>query len=95
MNELKINILKGSIILGNKNVKGNLTIDDKRITGSLVLPKGINYDTYEGDYIVIPKVYSQILETNKLLMKDDVTVKEITYSVTQNEKGLTVQIGEI
>lgn len=53
------------------------------------------HNTYMGPYVVIPKVYDQILETDDLLMSDDVTVKEITYSVTQNEKGLTAQIGEI
>ena len=51
--------------------------------------------TYEGSYVVIPKVTEQILETKNLLMIDDVTVKEITKSVFDNEKGLTVQIGEI
>lgn len=68
--------------------------------GSLNFNTDLNYsisehNTYAGPYIVIPKVYDQILETDDLLMSDDVTVKEITYSVTQNEKGLTAQIGEI
>lgn len=52
-------------------------------------------EPYEGEYIVTPKVTEQTLETKDLTMLDDVTVKEITYSVFDNEKGLTVQIGEI
>ena len=50
---------------------------------------------YEGPYIVIPKVTEQTLETNNLTMIDDVTIREITKSVFDNEKGLTVQIGEV
>ena len=50
---------------------------------------------YEGEYVVIPKVIEQTLETKNLMMLDDVTVKEITKHIFDNEKGLTVQIGEI
>lgn len=52
-------------------------------------------DPYEGEYVVIPKVVEQTLETKNYTMLDDVTVKEITKHVFDNEKGLTVQIGEI
>lgn len=52
-------------------------------------------EPYEGEYVVIPKVTEQQLETKNLMMLDDVVVKEITKHIFDNEKGLTVQIGEI
>lgn len=52
--------------------------------------------TYKGEYEIVPKVSEQILDTDKKMMADDLTVTAITYSKTTNEKGgLTVQIGEI
>ena len=51
------------------------------------------HDTYEGDYVVIPKAFEdQILETNGLLMADDVTVLQVPYFETVNPTGKTVYI---
>lgn len=62
----------------------NMTVSEKIIAG--VTPP------YEGDYIVVPSVYEQILQTNGLRMTDDVTVTEIPYYETSNESGITVFI---
>ena len=51
-------------------------------------------DPYTGEYIVIPRVYEQILETARKTMSDDVTVTEIPVTRTSNPQGgLTVLIG--
>lgn len=72
---------------GRYNVVGYFTVD--------VNVEGTDIPDYEGSYVVIPKVTDQILDTQNKKMTDDLTIKEITYSVFDNEKGLTVQIGEI
>lgn len=52
------------------------------------------YDVYEGDYIVTPKVVQQTLPTAQRLMQADVLVKEIPYAeVTNVSNGKTVTIG--
>lgn len=49
---------------------------------------------YEGSYEVNPKSTEQVLETNQKLMTDNLVINPIPYSVVDNEKGLTVTIGE-
>lgn len=52
-------------------------------------------DVYTGEYVVIPKVIEQTLETQNKLMLDDVTVKEVPYYETSNTSGgLTVYIAQ-
>ena len=51
-------------------------------------------DNYEGDYTVTPTTNLQTLDTQGLLMQNDVNVKEIPYSEVSNEKGgFTATIG--
>ena len=50
---------------------------------------------YTGDYEVIPKSVSQVLETKNLSMTDDVTVKEIPIHEVSNNFGTTIIIGGI
>ena len=50
--------------------------------------------TYDGDYIVIPKVIEQVLPTREKVMASDLTVKEIpTYEVSNEAGGNTFIIG--
>lgn len=72
---------------GRYSVVGYLSVD--------VNVQGGDIPTYDGNYNVVPKIYDQVLETRNKKMIDDVTIEEITYSVFDNEKGLTVQIGEV
>lgn len=52
------------------------------------------YDVYEGDYIVTPRVAQQTLPTAQRLMQADVLIKEIPYAeVTNVSNGKTVTIG--
>lgn len=51
-------------------------------------------DVYTGEYVVTPKAFEeQTLLTEHKLMADNVTVLEIPYYETSNEKGTTVYIG--
>lgn len=48
---------------------------------------------YEGSYVVIPKAYQdQVLETQGLVMLNDVTVTRVPYWQTGNTSGDTVYI---
>ena len=49
---------------------------------------------YDGEYMVIPRLTEQVLETSGKKMADDVTVKEIPVTYTTNPyNGKTVLIG--
>lgn len=51
-------------------------------------------DWYEGDYVVDPRFYAQVLETRNLAMHEDVTVRPIRVEPVENYKGgYTVWIG--
>lgn len=55
----------------------------------------LNYEVYEGSYIVTPSVSKQILDTANKLMKSDVIIEEIPYAeVGNNSGGKTVTIGK-
>lgn len=66
------------------------------LTGTIHSYSGSAVDEYDGEYIVKPLPYDdQTLETEGLLMTDDVTVLKIPYYETSNiADGLTVYIGE-
>ena len=52
--------------------------------------------SYEGEYIVTPKIEAQTLETKNKSMASDVQVLEIPYSEVSNpEGGLTVNIAYV
>lgn len=58
-----------------------------------IVVKQVNVPAYEGEYIVIPEVVSQTLETKDKRMTDNVLVREIPYYETTNQQnGLTVYI---
>ena len=53
-----------------------------------------SYETYTGDYIVIPTAVAQVLDTDHKLLLDDVTVTAIPYTEVSNPSGgYTVSIG--
>jgi hypothetical protein len=52
-------------------------------------------EVFDGDYLVIPKTYKQILSTSSKKMSDDVTVESIPFSRVSNDSGgETFNIGE-
>lgn len=53
------------------------------------------YESYTGDYEVIPQKESQVLKTKDKLMSDDVTIKEIPFFEVSNlAGGTTCYIGK-
>ena len=85
-------------IIGTLSVRdnlqgGTLSVLDN-IRGTVTLPNVIGGQHYEGEYVVTPNFNVQTLETNGLLMDDDVTVEAIQVSRTSNPSGgTTVYIG--
>lgn len=52
-------------------------------------------EQYTGVYTIIPQSYDQELDTDKKVMKEDVTVTEIPFTMVSNPAGgLTINIGE-
>ena len=51
------------------------------------------FDTYDGNYIVTPRLNEQTLATKDKNMIDDVVVKPIPIYELSNEHGITVIIG--
>jgi len=78
-----------------------LPLDISVSTGDMEIDIGMSdsgggkLPTYEGEYVVIPKPFTeQVLETKNKSLVDDVTVLEIPYSeVTNPEGGITANIG--
>lgn len=77
-------------------LRGSLQSDVK-VSGSVTLPKAgdLLYDEYEGEYIVTPQPWDEIvLETGNKILRDNVTVEVIPYYETSNlSGGSTVYIG--
>lgn len=76
-----------------------LLLKEKKETFNLKLDVsylGNVYEHYEGEYVISPKIHSQVMPTKDKVMDDDVLIKEIYINETENSSnGLTVQIGEI
>lgn len=54
----------------------------------------VSKDPYDGPYVVEPRKVEQVLETNDKTMKDDVTVRAISYIEVGNlSGGKTATIG--
>lgn len=50
------------------------------------------FEYYDGEYTVVPKVTEQTLQTEGKIMRQDVTVEQVPYYETSNQKGLTAYI---
>lgn len=76
--------LKGSVSTPGSSIKGQLS------SGTL-MP-----DEYKGEYEVTSDTHeTQVLNTAKKYLKDDIVVKPVPYSETTNPSdGLTVYIGK-
>lgn len=93
--------ISGKIVDVDGTVSGKIATDVAKITGEIVtvLPivsggvtSQIIPETYEGEYIIIPKTTEQVLETKYKNMRDNVVVKEVPYQETANDYGVTVSI---
>jgi hypothetical protein len=67
--------------------------DRRNLKATINVPVFEHHDSYEGDYVVVPKADSgTVLETQGKLMTDDVEVIKIPYFETSNLSGKTVYI---
>ena len=74
--------INSSVVLG-----GNISAPGQLI-GAAVIPFIVRNETYDGDYVVTPKVSSNVvLPTEKKLMQQDVTVLKIPQFEVSNEAG--------
>lgn len=76
----------------NKTMSGFIN-NACKIEGTISIGNGEVVDTYEGDYVVSPKIRDQILETRNKKMLEDVVVEKVPYYETSNTSGTTVYIG--
>ena len=78
---------------GESVLRGTLS-GGESLNGAICVTK--EYDTYSGDYKVVPKATgSQILNTANKVLKDDILVTEIPYWETSNESnGITAYIAK-
>ena len=93
--------ISGKIIDIDGTVSGRITTDLPKVSGTIVsvLPvvrgkvaSQLIPETYEGEYVVIPKTTPQVLLTKRKNMREDVTVTEVPYEETANPYGTTVSI---
>lgn len=83
------NKLKGTIQSG-LSVLGSISGDDSLV--ATIVPSTISFPNYDGEYIVVPKVEEQILDTKNKITRENIEVKEIPYLETSNEYGYTITI---
>ncbi len=72
--------------------------DDELLEAELLseIVEVTKYETYDGEYTVIPTLENQTLATADKLMKQDVTVEKIPhYEVSNNAGGTTFITAEI
>lgn len=83
------NKLKGTIQSG-LSVLGSISGNDSLV--ATIVPSTISFPNYDGEYIIVPKVEEQILETKNKITRENIEVKEIPYLETSNEYGYTITI---
>lgn len=93
--------ISGKIVDVDGTVSGKIATVEATVSGRIIsvppvvsgtVTSQIIPDTYEGEYVVIPKTTVQVLPTKHKNMRDDVTVMEVPYVETANEYGITVSI---
>ena len=86
--------LKGTISSQQQELFGTITNQQEELFGTISILRSGSSETYIGPYDVTPKVTSQTLETQNLLMTRNVEVESIPYVEVQNPQGgETVTIG--
>lgn len=85
----KEGVLSGRICF-DELLTGKIKSDDV-LSGKMSMPVG--YKEYSGEYLVIPKVSSQILPTSDKHLSKDVVIDQIPYYEVSNQNGKTIIIG--
>lgn len=86
-----INDARGQIVVIDGEVRLECQIDGEAEKILLVN----DTEAYQGPYTVIPQAWDQtVLQTEGLMMTDNVTVTEVPYFETSNQYGKTVYIAD-
>lgn len=94
------NRIKGTIYNNQEKLIGTIqsglsvvgTVSGNSSLVATIVPSTITYPNYDGDYIIIPQVNEQTLETKNKITRENIEIKEIPYSETSNEYGFTITI---
>ena len=98
-----INLTYKIMLTGKVSTKGAFSLSGEISTGKgfslsgdiLCNTVGKGAEEYTGEYVVIPKIFEQSLNTTGYVMSRDVTVEKIPYSEVSNlYGGLTANIGD-
>lgn len=80
------------IVIPSVTLSESISNNERSLSGHVTV--STEYDTYSGDYDVVPQIESQILNTSDKLMSKDMTIKAIPYYSVSNEyDGETIIIG--
>ena len=64
-----------------------------KVQGEVIIEDSSGMKTFEGPYVVTPKMAEQVLPTKQKKMRDDLTVEKVpVYEVTNSAGGTTVYI---
>lgn len=94
--------MKGAIKPQEATLAGKISLDGANLAGAIqapiilsgrvAIPAGYKY--FGGNYEIMPKIESQILDTKDKLMSKDVFIKSIPYYEVSNlQGGTTIIIG--
>lgn len=84
--------LTGTIEPVSVNLTGKINLNMPVLIGRVLI--STDYDNFNGDYEVTPKINSQTIETKNKLMYEDLIVKSIPYYEVSNTQGrVTIIIG--
>ena len=66
------------------------------LTGTLSVGHGYDYETYDGEYEVVPRAFnSQTLKTSNKLLTKDITVTEVpVFEMSNESNGQTIYIAK-
>lgn len=82
-------VLTGELSVLHQTLVGTLSAHNVDLTGTLDILPSAQPEAYEGEHVVVPKMYEQTLETKNKFVREDITVLQIPYFETSNEAGGT------
>ena len=76
-------------------LSGNIA-SSGQLMGAVVIPTSVHSETYDGEYVITPKLSEDvILKTKAKVLRDDLTIRKIPqYEVSNESGGKTFIIGE-
>lgn len=72
---------------------GTLSSSTCELVGEVSKASSAGYDTYKGDYEIVPKITSQTIYTEDKIMTENLSINPIPYYEVSNNSGQTIIIG--